>query len=103
MPSAKPTAVLTLLALLGGACSTGGGVDGKYYNSRSGEYAMELRGGKVVYMQGQEGRAMTYQIRGDSLVITDPQGGFATGMTFGIEKDGTLSLGGLGSLTRKRP
>ena len=53
-------------------------------------------------LQGQEGRAMTYQIRGDSLVITDPQGGFAAGMTFGIEKDGTLSLGVPGSLTKRR-
>ena len=51
----------------------------------------------------RQARAMTYQIRGDSLVITDPQGGFAAGMTFGIEKDGTLSLGVLGSLTKKRP
>ncbi|HEV8356918.1 MAG TPA: hypothetical protein VGQ17_09165 [Gemmatimonadales bacterium] len=99
----KAPAVLALVALLGSACSPANGLEGKYYNSRSGEYAMELNGGKVVWMQGQEGRAMTYEVRGDSLVIHDPQGGFAAGMTFGIEKDGTLSLGILGSLTKKRP
>jgi len=103
MPRPKPFAVLGLLGLLGVACSTASGVEGKYYNSGTGEYAMELKGGRVTWMQGQEGRAMTYAIRGDSLVINDPQGGFAAGMTFGIEKDGTLSLGVLGSLTKQRP
>jgi len=91
------------LAALTFACSSGGGIDGKYYNSRTGEFAMELKGGQVLTMQGQEGRAMTYEVRGDSLVIHAPQGGMADLMTFGIEKDGSLSLGILGSLTKKRP
>lgn len=72
------------------------------YNSTSGEFAMELKGGRVISMQGQEGRPMTYEVKGDSLVIHDPQGGMADAMTFEIEKDGTLSLGILGSLTKKR-
>ena len=84
------------------ACSSVSGVEGKYYNSASGEYAMELKGGKVTFMQGQEGRAMTYEVRGDSLIIHDPGRGFADKMTFGIEQDGTLSLGILGSLTKTR-
>jgi hypothetical protein len=94
-----PTAVL--FAALATACA-GGGIEGKYYNSSSGEFAMELSGGKVLSMQGQEGRPMTYEVRGDSLVIHDPRGGMADQMTFGIEKDGTLSLGILGSLTKNR-
>ena len=93
---------LVLAALLPACEPGGGGIDGKYFNSRSGEFALELQGGKVLAMQGQEGRAMTYAIRGDSLVIHDPQHSFADQMTFGIERDGTLSLGILGSLTRKR-
>jgi hypothetical protein len=85
------------------ACSGGaGGIDGKYYNSASGEFAMELSSGKVISMQGQEGRALSYEVRADSLVIHDPQHGFADGMTFGIQPDGTLSLGILGSLTKKK-
>lgn len=87
-------------ALLASACGSGG-IDGKYYNSASGEFAMELKGGRVITMQGQEGRALTYAVKGDSLVISGQ--GMADGMTFHIEKDGTLSLGILGSLTKKRP
>ena len=60
---------LVLAALLPACEPGGGGIDGKYFNSRSGEFALELQGGKVLAMQGQEGRAMTYAIRGDSLVI----------------------------------
>jgi hypothetical protein len=91
---------LALLVMLPAGCSSGGGIEGKYYNS-AGEYALELKGGKVTFMQGQEGRAATYEVRGDSLVIHDPRG-LADQMTFGIEKDGTLSLGILGSLTKRK-
>jgi len=95
--------LLFSLALVTVGCASGGrGVEGKYYNSTSGEFALELSGGNVVSMQGQEGRTLTYEVRGDSLVIHDPQHGFADAMTFGIEPDGRLSLGILGSLTKKR-
>ncbi len=93
---------LMVLAALAAACSSSS-IDGKYYNSMSGEFAMELEGGKVIEMQGMEGRDLTYEVRGDSLVIHDAKGGFADQMTFGIESDGTLSLGILGSLTKNRP
>ncbi len=53
-------------------------------------------------MQGQGGPTMTYEVRGDSRVMRDPRHGIADQMTFAIEKDGTLSLGPLGSLTKKR-
>jgi hypothetical protein len=43
---------LALSAALTTACASGGGIEGKYYNSMSGEFAMELKGGKVVSMQG---------------------------------------------------
>lgn len=99
-PGPRAAASLALLAVLATACSSA--IEGKYYNSNSGEFAMELKGGKVVSMQGMGGRVMTYEIRGDSLVIRDPQGGRADQMTFGIERDGTLSLGMLGSLTKRR-
>jgi len=102
-PISRTATSLALFATLTTACTGGGGIEGKYYNSTSGEFAMELRGGKVLSAQGQEGRALTYEVKGDSLVIHDPRGGFADAMTFGIEKDGTLSLGILGSLTKKRP
>jgi hypothetical protein len=96
-------ASLVLLAALTTSCkSGGGGIEGKYYNSASGEFAMELKGGKVVSMQGQEGQGMTYEVRSDSLIIHDPRGGMADQMTFGIEQDGSLSLGPLGSLTKNR-
>jgi hypothetical protein len=93
---------MALLAILTTACAGGGGIEGKYYNSASGEFAMELKGGRVLTMQGQEGRTMTYEVKGDSLVIHDPRGGFADAMMFGIQKDGSLSLGILGSPTKKR-
>lgn len=99
----RRSAILAALVLVTAACTSGGGgIEGKYYNSTSGEFAMELSRGKVVSMQGQEGREMTYDVRGDSLVIHDPQHGFADAMTFGIGQDGTLSLGILGTLTKKR-
>lgn len=97
---ARLAAPLVALALM--ACSSSV-IEGKYYNSMTGEFAMELENGKVMSMQGVEGRDLTYEVRGDSLVIHDPRGGFVDQMTFAIEKDGTLSLGILGSLTKNRP
>jgi hypothetical protein len=95
-------AIVAAFVLAIGCTGGAGGLDGKYYNSASGEFAMELSGGKVISMQGQEGHTLTYEVRADSLVIHDPQHGFADGMTFGIQSDGTLSLGILGSLTKKK-
>jgi len=98
----RPWAIVAVLVFAIGCSGGAGGLDGKYYNSASGEFAMELSGGKVISMQGQEGHTLTYEVRADSLVIHDPQHGFADGMTFGIQPDGTLSLGILGSLTKKK-
>ena len=82
------------------ACS-GSSLDGKYYNRASGEFAMELSHGKVLAMEGQPGSQMTYEVKADSLILHDPQHGLADEMTFHIERDGSLSLGMLGTLTKK--
>ena len=92
-----------LAVVLVGGCAGGGGIEGEYYNSQSGQFAMELKGGKALRVQGMEDREMTYEVKGDSLILRDPAGGPAEQMTFGIESDGTLSLGIFGSLTKKRP
>lgn len=92
-----------LLAAAVTACAGGGGIEGKYYNSKSGEFAMELKDGKAIDVQGLEGVTLSYEVKGDSLVLRDPNGGPADQMTLGIESDGTLSFGPLGSLTKKRP
>jgi hypothetical protein len=106
MPSARGRLRALALALavsaVAAACGSGA-IDGKYYNSQSGEYALELKGGKVTWIQGIGDVDMTYEVKGDSLVITDADGGLVDGMTFGIESDGSLSLGPLGSLTKNRP
>ena len=85
------------------ACSPPSPLDGKYYNSESGVMVMELKRGKVVFAAGQPGRGMTYEVKGDSLVLHHPKGGPGDGVMFGIEKDGTLSFQPMGSLTKIRP
>ncbi|MGE0554038.1 MAG: hypothetical protein AB7R55_11465 [Gemmatimonadales bacterium] len=92
-----------LLAATVTACGGGGGIEGKYYNSKSGEFAMELKAGKAINVQGLEGVTLSYEVKGDSLVLRDPSGGPADVMTLGIESDGSLSFGPLGSLTKRRP
>lgn len=94
---------LSVIALVAGALTacSGSSLDGKYYNSASGEFAMELSHGKVLAMEGQPGTQMTYEVRADSLILHDPQHGLADQMTFHIEHDGSLSLGILGTLTKK--
>jgi len=97
-----PLGALLVLPLLLFACASG--IEGKYYNSSSGEYALELKGGKVTYAQGMlEGQDLVYEVRGDSLVIRPPQGDAEEELVFGIESDGTLSLGMFGTLTKNRP
>ncbi len=103
----RPTRTTCLLtaALVAGTLTAcrGNSLDGKYYSSASGEFAMELKHGKVLAMQGQPGSQMTYEVRADSLILHDPQHGLADQMTFHIERDGSLSLGILGTLTKKHP
>lgn len=94
---------LALALMLGAAACSSNSLDGKYYNSASGEFAMELSHGKVTAMQGEPAGGMTYEVRADSLVLHDPRHGLADQMTFRIQRDGSLSLGILGTLTKKKP
>lgn len=101
----RTTSTLTMLAaslVFGAAACSSHSLDGKYYNSTSGEFAMELSHGKVLSMQGEPSGTMTYEVRSDSLMIHDPRHGLADEMTFHIERDGSLSLGILGTLTKNR-
>jgi hypothetical protein len=94
---------LAALVVLSTACSRPSPLDGKYYNSETGTMVMELKRGKVVFVAGLPGKGMTYEVKGDSLVLHHPKGGPGDGVMFGIEKDGTLSFQPMGSLTKIRP
>ncbi|HEX5179424.1 MAG TPA: hypothetical protein VFW04_08855 [Gemmatimonadaceae bacterium] len=91
-------------ALVAGSLTACGSssVDGKYYSNASGEFAMELSHGKVLSMEGQPASHLTYEVHSDSVILHDPEHGLADHMAFHIEKDGSLSLGILGTLTKKR-
>ena len=93
---------LGLASLLLLAACGGGSIEGRYYNSVTGEFAMELKGGKVISMQGVEGENISYEVRGDSLYLLGA-GGMMEGVAFGVESNGDLSLGILGTLTKNRP
>lgn len=103
--SVKTGAIAGLALLLAGAvsaCGGAGGLEGRYYNARTGEFALELRGGKVVEGQGMQPGEMIYEVRGDTVWVV-PTPGSSDGLPFIREANGDLSLGILGSLTRNRP
>lgn len=80
----------------------GSGLDGRYYNSVTGEFAMELKGGKVVEGQGMPSNQMTCEVRGDTVFIMEGKG-MAEGLYCIRLPNGDLSLEPLGTLTRNRP
>jgi hypothetical protein len=94
---------LGLLLVLGACGSSGvGNIEGKYYNTSTGDFALELKGGKVVSAQGlMQGMELAYRVRGDSLVLDNPRTPDSEDLVLGIEKDGSLSAGLLGSIKRK--
>lgn len=94
-------ALLTLVTTLLAGCGTGG-LEGRYYNARTGEFALELRGGKVVEGQGIPPGEMIYEVRGDTVWIV-PSPGSSDGLPLIREANGDLSLGILGTLTKNRP
>ena len=94
-----PIHALALL-VLATACG-GGGIEGRYYNSRTGEFAIELKDGKVVEAQGLPSGVLTYEVVGDSVFIRG--GGALEELAFRREANGDLSLGILGTLTKNRP
>ncbi len=100
-----PSRLLILAApmVFSTACTPPSPLDGKYYNSESGAMVMELKRGKVVFVAGLPEQGLTYEVKGDSVVLHHPKGGLGDGVMFGIEKDGTLSFQPMGSLTKIRP
>lgn len=92
--------MLGLLAVAAGCGSSG--LDGRYYNSVTGEFAMELKGGKVVEGQGMPSNQLTYEVRGDTVFILEGRG-MTEGLYFIRMPNGDLSLEPLGTLTKNRP
>jgi hypothetical protein len=93
---------LAACAVLGAvACGGAGGIDGKYYNTQSGEFAMELKDGKVLSAQGLEGAKLSYKVEGDSVIFDDASTPEPADLVLKIGKNGTLDAGALGTLTRK--
>lgn len=100
-------AIVALFAIAGTGC-TPATADGKYYDARSGEFTMELKGGKVaLWGSGAPPAVWTYKVTGDSLVIRyaldqmAQQVGDYQHMRFQIEKNGDLQ-GSETTLTRKK-
>ena len=93
---------LVLLVGILPACGGPSDIEGKYYNTVSGEFAMELKDGKVLSGQGMEGMNLVYRVRGDSLVLDDLKTPDPEDLVLGIGKDGSLSAGPLGSVKKKQ-
>ena len=93
-----------ILTLLGGLLTGCGnsGLEGRYYNASTGEFALELRSGGKVEMQGAEGEGLTYEVKADTVFIKGGRG-LAEGMYFIRLPNGDLSLEPLGTLTKNRP
>ena len=90
----------SLILAAGLTIGCGAGVEGKYYNAQTGEFAMELKGGKVLMAQGMGGIEMTYTVHGDSVILHGP-GGADDMLVVMRQRDGSLSAGLLGSLKKK--
>jgi hypothetical protein len=93
--------VLILLSGFATACGNGG-LEGRYYNSSTGEFALELQSSGKVEMQGAEGEGLTYEVKADTVFIKGGRG-LAEGMYFLRLPNGDLSLEPLGRLTKNRP
>ena len=91
------------LALLGAgaSCGSGGGIEGKYVNTATGAFAFELKGGKVLNVEGQPGiLPMTYTVRNDSVFIAPPGMPADQALGFAIKGDGVLESA-VGSLKKQ--
>ncbi len=65
-------AMVLILALATG-CG-GGGVEGSYYNTVTGDFAFELKGGRVYTANGEEDPNLKYEVRGDEVVLLPKDG-----------------------------
>ena len=93
-----PALPILLALCLAGAC--GGGVEGKYYN-QAGEFVLELKGGKVLMRPEMAAMNANYVVRGDSIVLRDPQNPGQDAIALVRDKDGTIEGGMLGQLKKK--
>lgn len=92
---ALPLAMLTGIA---SGCTPS--LEGKYYNAQTGQFVLELKGGKVLMPPGMEAMNANYAVHGDSILLSDPQGG--SPITALIrQKDGSIEAGMLGTLKKK--
>jgi hypothetical protein len=94
-------AVSLLFAGAVAACSSGG-VDGKYFNTVTGAFAFELKGGKVLDETGAVNPMfVNYTIRGDSVFIVPPGVDASQALVLGIKAGGVLDAGPVGSLKKQ--
>lgn len=104
MPIRRPSRTLVLSLLMAGAavaCSSGG-VDGKYYNTATGAFAFELKGGKVLNQLGAPDMMLVgYTVRGDSLYIAPSGVDAGNALVLGIKPGGVLDAGPVGSLKKQ--
>jgi len=103
MPSRRPAFPLVLagtLLVLTAAC-TGNDLEGKYYNTQTGEYAMELKGGKVLLPEGSPAADLEYEVRGDSVFLRQPNDPPGESLLLMRQADGILDAGPLGSLQKR--
>lgn len=103
MPSRRPAFRLALassLLLLAPACA-GSDIEGKYYNTATGEYSMELKGGKVILPEGSPAADLEYEVRGDSVFLRQPTEPVGEALVLMRQPDGILDAGPMGSLQKR--
>ena len=91
---------LPMLLALGLAAACTRGVEGKYYN-QAGEFVLELKGGKMMMRPEMSAMNANYVVRGDSIVVQDPQNPGGQAAVLLRAKDGTIDFGMLGQLKKK--
>jgi hypothetical protein len=100
MPDRRRLPVLPMLLALSLAAACTPGVEGKYYN-QAGEFVLELKGGKMIMRPEMSAMNANYVVRGDSIVLRDPQNPGQDAIALVRDKDGTIEGGMLGQLRKK--
>ncbi|HJR35221.1 MAG TPA: hypothetical protein VJ817_09755 [Gemmatimonadales bacterium] len=93
MPSLHSARALVASFLLAGAAAacSGGGIEGKYYNTSTGAFAFELKDGQVLNADGTPGPLpMVYTIRGDSVFLAPPGIPAGEALALAIKGNGIL-------------
>jgi hypothetical protein len=95
-----PVVVGLLAAGLVSACKPS--IEGKYYNTQSGQLVLELKGGKLIMAGGMDAMNASYTVKGDSILLMDPQNPGGSPATVLVRaKDGSIDAGMLGTLRKK--